>query len=80
MAEWLPIETAPKDGTIIEVRNSCMDEPCRASWGEYRPPYNTNLTKIDWRTEFTPHKFFPTPAGRLVCPEEWRPVETEPPK
>lgn len=68
--EWKPIKSAPWQ-TVIEVRNEVMDEPCLATRGYVYNgmvhPDRTFCTSV-----FTPHRFFPTPAGNLVCPTEWR--------
>lgn len=61
MTNWQPIETAPY-GKIIEVRNSLMAEPVRATRG------------FIWCGEV--HKdqtlFTSVYTGNLVCPTEWR--------
>lgn len=73
MTEWLPIATAPKDGTVIRVRNPQMERPVLAKWGEYiaswgtKYPDNFVLVRDDDR-------FMPLPKGTLVCPTEWQPV------
>lgn len=71
--EWFPIETAPWQ-TVVEVRNPLMDEPCLATRGYV---YNGSVhpRRDFFTTVFTPHPFFPTPAGQLCCPSEWRPVK-----
>lgn len=74
--QWRDISTAPKDGTIVQLRNACMEEPVRGHWGEYRMRGTDKLTTC-WVSDFTPHEFFPFPSGRMVCPEEWKP-DTDP--
>jgi len=68
--EWQPIETAPFQ-IVIEIRNPQMDEPCLATLGYVHNgavhPDTTFCTTV-----YTPHRFFPTPSGRLACPTEWR--------
>jgi hypothetical protein len=70
--DWRPIKTAPFQ-TVIEVRNPQMQEPCLATRGYAHDgmvhPDTTFCTSV-----FTPHEFFPRPAGNLVCPTEWRPA------
>ena len=67
---WQPIETAPFQ-TVIEVRNRVMKKPVLATRGYVYNgavhPDTTNCTTV-----YTPDPFFPTPAGQLVCPTEWR--------
>jgi hypothetical protein len=67
---WKPIETAPWQ-TVIEVRNPVMKEPCLATRGYSHNgmvhPDTSFCTSV-----FTPRELFPTPAGNLVCPTEWR--------
>jgi hypothetical protein len=68
--EWQPIETAPF-GEVLEVKNDQMDEPCLASRGYVsRGMVNPNFDLFT--SIYTPDPFFPTPAGRLVCPKVWR--------
>lgn len=73
--EWRPISEAPWQ-TVIEVRNPQMEEPLLATRGHMTAagvhPDTTFCTTV-----FTPHKFFPTPAGRLCCPTEWRPAQEQ---
>jgi len=70
MSAWQPIAAAPYQ-KVIEVRNPRMDQPVRATRGYSHNgmvhPDNTFCTSV-----FTPDKYFPTPAGNLVCPTEWR--------
>lgn len=72
---WRPIATAPKDGTVVWGKNEMMQEPCKMKWGPYVAPWGTTYT--DWNTEFTAHKFFPVPSGRLICPQHWRPLSAK---
>jgi hypothetical protein len=39
MSDWKPIRSAPKDGTVILVKNEVMQHPVEARWGEYQPSY-----------------------------------------
>ena len=67
---WKPISSAPW-GRVVEVRNEMMDEPCLATRGYvYNGAVHEN--RKFFTTVYTPHDYFPTPAGRLVCPTEWR--------
>ena len=68
--KWQPISTAPFQ-TVIEVRNRVMDKPVLATRGYVYNgavhPDTTNCTTV-----YTPDLYFPTLAGQLVCPDEWR--------
>lgn len=67
---WQPIASAPFQ-TVIEVRNPVMEKPCLVTRGYAHNgmvhPDTTFCTSV-----FTPDEFFPFPAGKLVCPTEWR--------
>lgn len=72
MTGWQPISSAPWQA-VIEVRNPQMGRPVLATRGYSHNgmvhPDNSFCTTV-----FTPDPdgFFPMPAGRLVCPTEWR--------
>jgi hypothetical protein len=72
MSDWKPIKSAPFQ-EVIEVRNPQMDRPCLATRGY------THNGMVHPNTEFCTSVFTPDPngfsfpAGRLVCPTEWRP-------
>ncbi|MBB5040848.1 hypothetical protein [Shinella fusca] len=67
--EWRPIDTAPYGQTIL-VRNRLFGKPVRATRGYVHDgavhPDQTFFTSV-----YTPDDFFPFPAGKLVCPDEW---------
>jgi len=67
---WRPIKSAPW-GKVVEVRNPQMDEPCLATRG-YTHNGMVHPDRTFFTSVFTPHRFFPTPGGDLVCPTEWR--------
>jgi hypothetical protein len=76
MADWQPITTAPFQ-TVIEVRNEQMRGRTVLATRGYTHngmvhPDSTFCTSV-----FTPdpNGMFPTPAGQLVCPTEWRPAQ-----
>lgn len=75
MSEWNDIKTAPYQKTIL-VKNDLMDEPVRATRGyTYNGAVhadNTFCTSV-----YTPHKHFPTFAGKLVCPSVWKEFNDE---
>lgn len=76
MSEWQPIETAPW-GQVLEVRNRLMKKPVRATRGYI---YNGMVHEDHsfFTTVYTPDEFFPMPAGKMCCPDEWRPLPQSP--
>lgn len=73
--DWQPIETAPWQ-QVVWVRNKLMEKPVKATRGySYNGMVHPNDTFFT--TAFTPDEFFPTPAGNLVCPDEWSPDFSE---
>lgn len=74
MDNFESIETAPKDGTMIWLRNSLMDEPVLGHWGELWDN-GVRVEQLNWVSDFTMTDKFRFPAGRLVCPSEWAPVK-----
>lgn len=73
LVEWRPIKTAPYQ-KIVEVKNDLMNEPVRATRG-FVDDLGVHPDKTFFTSVFTPHKFFPFPAGKLVCPTHWRPLQ-----
>lgn len=77
--DWKPMKVAPYQ-QVIEVRNPQMDKPVLATRGYATEagvhPNDTYCTSV-----FTPetNDWESCPAGRLVCPTEWReaPAETQ---
>lgn len=67
--DWKPADTAPYGKTIL-VRNKVMEKPVRATRG-YAPNGVVNPDTTLFTTAWTPDKYFPIPAGQLVCPTEW---------
>ena len=73
MSDWQPIETAPRDGTIILVKNEQMAKPIEARWGDYYPSYG-GPPKTAWSVWRDLDEFPCIPRGALVIPTEWKPV------
>ena len=73
---WQPIETAPWQ-TVILVRNSMMEKPVRATRGYYVEGRGVHPDDTFFTTVYTPDRFFPTPGGNLVCPEQWTPLPVD---
>lgn len=63
--EWQPIETAPRDGTVIRFKNKLIgkDEILKCRWGKYINPVGREM--MEW-VEFE--------RGNLVCPTHWQPL------
>lgn len=75
---WQPIETAPKDGTVIWVINGSMQRPVLAKFDEYYC-HLTGETTPDWIVHSDPHeRFMPRQYGSLVCPTKWQPLPNKP--
>ena len=74
--QWHPIETAPYGKTIL-VRNKIMNKPVRATRG-YVHNGAVHPDQTFFTSEYTPDKYFPFPAGQLVCPDEWAELDEEP--
>ena len=70
MSKWQPIESMPWQ-KVCEVRNRLMERPVLATRG-FNAPAGVCEDNTLCTTVFTPHEMFPTPAGQLTCPTEWR--------
>jgi hypothetical protein len=68
--EWQDIDTAPKDGTVVRVRNRLtMGMKITARYGPYTSPLGTQSMQWTVVRDFDP--FMPVPSGTLTCPTEW---------
>lgn len=74
MSEWKDITTAPKDGTVIRVKNESMDHPVKAKWGKYFSRV-TGKTYDEFVLVEDETDFMPLPAGTLVIPTLWQPAQ-----
>lgn len=76
MSDWQPIKTAPKDGTVVRVKNSAMDHPVKAKWAPYKSRRLPWLAVRDeWiLVEDEGEKFMPLPPGELIIPDQWQPL------
>lgn len=72
MSDWQPIDTAPKDGTVIEVKNNQMDREVQAKWGDYKSPWGTPSMQFVLVKDHD--RFMPIRPGSLVIPDFWRPL------
>ena len=81
MSDWRSINSAPKDGTVVWLRNDVMKgnqtrfTKVRGHWGEWTSPVTGNTHTV-WVSDFTdlgPGDFFA--AGNLVYPDEWMPID-----
>lgn len=74
--DWRSMDSAPKDGTLIILRNKIMAEGSdgslaegvEARWGKFRSR-NSGFVFTGWHT----------PCGQFVVPDEWMPVAQEAP-
>lgn len=68
--EWdSDISKAPYQ-TVLWVQNEQMDEPVKATRG-YATARGVHKDQTFFTSVYTPHKFFPTRSGDLVCPTKW---------
>ena len=78
MTEWKDIKTAPKDGTVVRVKNGAMQHPVLAKWAKYKstsPALSFIPAKDQWVLVKDEHeKFMPLPPGTLVIPDQWQPI------
>lgn len=77
MLDWQPIETAPWQ-VVVLVKNALMNKPVRATRG-FVHNGKVHPDKNFFTSVYTPDRFFPTPSGRLVCPDVWAPLPPESP-
>lgn len=71
--EWQKLETAPY-GTVVEVRNSAMETPVKATRGYTFDDGSVHPNQDFFTSVFTATEPLPFPSGQLVCPNEWRPL------
>lgn len=64
-----PMETAPKDGTVVRVMNRCMEAPVEAKWGRYTNSVGNQSD--EWILVKDSTTFMPLRPGTLVIPDEW---------
>lgn len=72
---WKSIKTMPFQKVCL-VKNPMMENPVLATRG-YATENGVHPDNTFCTTVFTPHKFFSTPAGNLVCPDSWAPFDEE---
>ena len=70
---WKPVKSAPWR-TVVWVRNEMMEKPVKAIRG-YADEQGVHPDQSFFTTVYTGDRHFPTPAGRLCCPTEWRELE-----
>jgi hypothetical protein len=72
--EWRDISIAPRDGTVIDVTNSVMDEKgwsVNAKFGKYSA-WGKTYDEFVLVRDFD--EFMPMRPGTLICPTKWRPA------
>lgn len=63
--KWQPIETAPKDGTVILCRHETWSEDIRCRW-----------TDGEWQPERLAYRL--GPARHIADPSHWQPANSPP--
>lgn len=66
MSDWQPIETAPKDGTVVELNGEHRLYPMRGLWAHG-----------EWRAEQMSYTL--GPARLVPDPTHWTPLNESPP-
>lgn len=76
VSAWQPIETAPKDGTHILIKNPRMDNPVIGKFGNYYPEHSHKKYQ-EWVVVIDHlEKFMPLTPGSLICPTHWMPHQS----
>lgn len=72
MSEWQPIETAPKDGSLVLLSNK------NGVWaGKYTPVYSSGFVpKNKWSSYLLNHDHFK--AKKDITPTHWMPLPKPP--
>lgn len=72
MSDWNSNISEAPYGLTLEVTNDQMDKPIRATRGWVRNDGTVHADQGFFTSVFTPDKYFPDPAGKLVLPNKWR--------
>jgi len=70
--KWNDDISAAPYGKVLEVKNEQMESFVLATRGYCRDDGSVHEDQGFFTSVFTPDKFFPMPAGRLVIPTKWR--------
>ena len=73
MTYWQPIATMPY-GIVCLVKNDIMEKPVRATRG-FVLNGAVHADQSFCTSVFTPDPEFSYPAGHLVCPSLWTPID-----
>lgn len=74
MDGWNDIETAPKDGTVIRVKNAVMSAPVQAKYGTYRSDITGKDYPDNWIVTKEEGQYPCGLVGHFVIPTHWQPV------
>lgn len=74
MSDWQSMETAPRDGTVIRVKNDQMQEPVQAAFGTYYSAVTRRAYPDHWVVEKEECRFPSGLRGHFVIPTLWQPV------
>ncbi len=71
---WQPIETAPKDGTRVWLKNGQMRQPVIGQIDDYLSEFSGTVSR-QWIVTHDPYdRFMPLQYGSLCVPTHWMPL------
>jgi hypothetical protein len=73
MSEWQPIDTAPKDGTLVDLFAG-GERRCHCAWVDYSEPLGSDPEDGEWLQQYAEHitswfKVHETPTHWMPIPK-----------